>query len=134
MHTRHMLVRSFLIPFRFCTTTSLLNQGLVRLLFWCAAVLTCSPDCTCHSCIFVWHKRHDVVQYVVLKKCCSNMFHYLTYNMLVQICWFRYVPRVLMPTVLLEFYPSICLLTMQLHFHPIMLSRNNYVNTNNYDE
>ena len=86
-----MLVRSFLIPFRFCTTTSLLNQGLVRLLFWCAAVLTCSTDCTCHSCIFVWHKRHDVVQYVVLKKCCSNMFHYFTYNLLVQICWFRFV-------------------------------------------
>ncbi len=80
-----------MIPFRFCTTNSLFNKGLVRLLFWCAAVLTFSPDCTCLSCIFVWHKRHDVVQYVVLKKCCSNMFHFLTHNMLVQICWFRYV-------------------------------------------
>ena len=59
----------FLIPFRFCTTTSLFDKGLVRLLFWCAAVLTCSPDCTCLSCIFVWHKRHDVVQYVLFKKC-----------------------------------------------------------------
>ena len=103
------------------------------MLFWSAAVLTYSTDCTClscifvwqispalflfaecvvdkakhlhlrlmqpdmatqgicNSCIFVWHKRHDVVQQVVFKKCCSNMFHYLTYNMLVQICWFRYV-------------------------------------------
>ena len=52
------------------------NVGLLRLLFWCAAVLTCSTDCRCHSCIFV---------------CCINMFHFLTYNMLVQICWFRYV-------------------------------------------
>ncbi len=41
--------------------------------------------------------------------------------------------RVIMPTLLLEFYPSICLLTMHHHIHPIMLSLNNLVYTNNYD-
>ncbi len=38
-----------------------------------------------------------------------------------------------MPTVLLELYPYKCLLKMHYHFHPIMLSRNNYVYTIDYD-
>ena len=63
-----LVVRTFLIPFRFCTTTSLFKKGLVRLLFSCSI-----SDTTLYNMLY-W--KNVVVT-------CSIFWH--------TICWFRYV-------------------------------------------